>query len=170
MICAPAGATAHLRGLLPAYMVPQHFVALQELPLLPNGKIDRNALPPPVPGEEGAVAASPTGVTGAAADPRVAYLAAVWSELLGSPAGPDDNFFDLGGHSMLAVQMAGRVEKDTGHRIRLIRLGAQTLAQVASELPPPRVEEEAAPANARVGGRIGSGLRRLFGRTAGPAA
>lgn len=153
-----AALRAHLRELLPAYMLPQHFVVLEEIPLLPNGKIDRNALLPPVAKEE-AVSPSPS-ATGAAADQRVRYLSEIWSELLGLPAGPDDNFFELGGHSMLAVQMANRVERDTGKRIKLIRLGAETLAQVAAVLPVPG--QGAVPANG-VGGRISSGLRRLFG-------
>ena len=61
---------------------------------------------------------------------------------------------------MLAVQMASRVERDTGHRIKLIRLGAETLAQVAADLPFPTEEPQAL---AGMGGRIGRGLRRLFG-------
>jgi hypothetical protein len=80
------------------------------------------------------------------------------------PAGADDNFFELGGHSMLAVQMASRVERDTGVRIKLIRLGAETLAQVAAGLPV--AAAESAP-SAGVGGRISNGLRRLFGLAAG---
>jgi hypothetical protein len=154
---------AHLRDLLPAYMLPQHFIVLRELPLLPNGKIDRNALPPPAAREETAAATLPD-VAGAAADPRVRYLMEVWSELLGLPAGPEDNFFELGGHSMLAVQMASRVERDTGHRIKLIRLGAETLGQVAADLPAPAATAPVAAA----GSRITTGLRRLFG-LAGPA-
>jgi len=149
----------HLRDLLPAYMLPQHFIVLDELPLLPNGKIDRHALPAPIREEGSAI---PVHVDAASLDPRVRYLSEVWSELLGLPAGPDDNFFDLGGHSMLAVQMASRVERDTGHRIKLIRLGAETLAQVAAGLPAPAEE-----AKERVGGKISSGLRRLFGLAAG---
>jgi amino acid adenylation domain-containing protein len=158
-----AALRAHLRELLPAYMLPQHFVVLDEIPLLPNGKIDRNALLPPVAKEE-AVSPSPS-ATGAAADPRIRYLSEIWSELLGLPAGPDDNFFELGGHSMLAVQMANRVERDTGKRIKLIRLGAETLAQVAAGLPVPA--EAAAVSASGVGGRISSGLRRFFGFSGG---
>ncbi|QSX77689.1 non-ribosomal peptide synthetase/type I polyketide synthase [Agrilutibacter solisilvae] len=135
---------AHLRDLLPAYMLPQHFVVLDTIPLLPNGKIDRNALPPPVAREEGAPALSPD-ATGAAADPRVRYLADIWTELLGTQAGPDDNFFELGGHSMLAVQMAVRVERDTGHRIKLIRLGAQTLSQRWPAICPHRLNRPRRP-------------------------
>ncbi|GAB3094388.1 non-ribosomal peptide synthetase [Lysobacter terrae] len=150
---------AHLRDLLPAYMLPQHFLVLDELPLLPNGKIDRHALPSPT--HEESHAATAVAQDDASIDPRIRYLAQVWSELLGLPAGMDDNFFELGGHSMLAVQMASRVERDTGHRIKLIRLGAETLAQVAAGLPAPAEAE--APAVRENRGRISSGLRRLFG-------
>jgi amino acid adenylation domain-containing protein len=153
----------HLRDLLPAYMVPQHFVVLDELPLLPNGKIDRNSLPAPAQAAKAAPSIAHD-TDAAAVDPRVRYLAEVWTELLGLPAGADDNFFELGGHSMLAVQMASRVERDTGVRIKLIRLGAETLAQVAAGLPV--VAAESAPP-AGVGGRISNGLRRLFGLAAG---
>lgn len=59
---------------------------------------------------------------------------------------------------MLAVQMASRVERDTGHRIKLIRLGAETLGEVASRLPVSAESHES-----RVGARIGNGLLRLFG-------
>ncbi|MFC5578028.1 amino acid adenylation domain-containing protein [Lysobacter niabensis] len=156
-----AALRAHLRELLPSYMLPQHFVVLDEIPLLPNGKVDRNALPSPVAKEEGA---SPRPTAESVADPRVRYLSEIWSELLGLPAGPDDNFFELGGHSMLAVQMASRVERDTGQRIKLIRLGAETLAQVATALPLPN---DAPGPEARAGGRISSGLRRLFGLSEG---
>ncbi|MDR7098650.1 amino acid adenylation domain-containing protein [Lysobacter niabensis] len=155
-----AALRAHLRELLPAYMLPQHFVVLDEIPLLPNGKVDRKALPPAVAMD--AAAPSPSSAIGADIDPRVRYLSDVWSGLLGLPAGPDDNFFDLGGHSMLAVQMASRVERDTGHRIKLIRLGAETLAQVAAALPVPT--DETTPG---ASGRISNKLRRLFRRTSG---
>ncbi|QNP40684.1 non-ribosomal peptide synthetase [Lysobacter solisilvae (ex Woo and Kim 2020)] len=159
-----AALRVHLRELLPAYMLPQHFVVLDELPLLPNGKIDRNALPSPA--RETGIAAPVEAAVAVNVDPRVRYLSQVWTELLGLAAGPDDNFFELGGHSMLAVQMATRVERDTGHRIKLIRLGAETLAQVAAELPLPADD---AAKEARSGGRISSGLRRLFGFAAGSA-
>jgi len=151
-----AALRTHLKDLLPAYMLPQHFVVLDALPLLPNGKVDRNALPQPASAGDAAIVAKAG--TSPSVDPRVRYLAGIWSELLGFPAGADDNFFELGGHSMLAGQMASRVERETGHRIKLIRLGADTLAQVAMGLPQP------APARPPgVGGRIGDRLRRLFG-------
>ncbi|MEN1927037.1 non-ribosomal peptide synthetase/type I polyketide synthase [Luteimonas qiangzhengi] len=148
----------YLRGQLPAYMVPQHFVVLAALPLLPNGKVDRHALPVPS-AQSSQVPHEAARVT----DPRVLYLSEVWSRLLGMPAGPEDNFFDLGGHSMLAVQMANRVERETGVRIKLIRLGAETLAQVAEGLP---MAADAAGQTSGFRARIGNGMRRLFRRTA----
>jgi amino acid adenylation domain-containing protein len=159
-----AALRSHLRAALPAYMVPQHFVVLDALPLLPNGKIDRNALPLPS-AEQNADAQDAQDAKRAELpdEPRVRYLADVWTELLGIEPGPDDNFFDLGGHSMLAVQMVNRVARETGTSLKLIRLGAETLAQLAADLP----AEGAAPVPAaNAGGRIGSGLRRLFGLAA----
>jgi acyl-coenzyme A synthetase/AMP-(fatty) acid ligase len=155
---------AQLRDVLPAYMVPQHIVALDALPVLPNGKVDRHALPRPL-SAPGPVEAGVATQSEQALDPRVRYLIDVWSELLGTRAGPDDNFFDLGGHSMLAVQMANRVARDTGVRIKLIRLGAETLARIAADLPDAAPSQVAAPG---VGGRIGSGLRRLLGLPGAP--
>jgi hypothetical protein len=124
---------AHLKATLAAYMIPRHFVSLDALPLAADGTVDREALPDPQ-------AALPNAPAAAAApredhDARTEYLAGVWSQLLGKDAGPHDNFFDLGGHSMLAVQMANRVKVDTGVRIQLMTLATQTLAQIASELP-----------------------------------
>ena len=124
---------AHLKATLAAYMIPRHFVSLDSLPLAADGTIDRDALPDPQ-------AALPSAPVAAAAprddhDARTEYLAGVWSQLLGKDVGAHDNFFDLGGHSMLAVQMANRVKVDTGVRIQLMTLATQTLAQIASELP-----------------------------------
>ncbi|WP_052107768.1 non-ribosomal peptide synthetase [Aerolutibacter daejeonensis] len=151
----------HLRGLLPAYMLPQHFVVLDAIPHLPNGKVDRAALPAPASSQtEPPATDTPT----AEADPRVRYLAEVWTELLGVPATSHDNFFELGGHSMLAVQMAARVERETGHRIKLIRLGVETLEQVAFGLPH---ASEARTSTRTAGTRLGSGLRRLLGMASG---
>jgi amino acid adenylation domain-containing protein len=154
----------HLRSKLPAYMIPQHFVVLDALPLLPNGKIDRSALPAPTSPPSSVQATADAGHAleshEGRMDPRVRYLCDVWSEFLGLPAGPDDNFFDLGGHSMLAVQMANRVARDTGVRIKLIRLGSETLSQVAASLP----HREPAPVSTvGAGARFREGLRRLLG-------
>ncbi|HEU4773627.1 MAG TPA: amino acid adenylation domain-containing protein [Lysobacter sp.] len=133
----PLGMRARLKTVLPDYMVPQHLVVLDAMPLLPNGKLDRKALPAPV-----APVVAPVMVVDEAPDARVAYLIQVWSDLLGIEVGSEDNFFDLGGHSMLAVQMANRVARDTGTRIRLISLATQALSQVAADLPDPEAPTE----------------------------
>jgi thioesterase domain-containing protein/acyl carrier protein len=100
----------HLQGRLPVYMVPATFVALDGLPLLPNGKVDRRALPPPDPIAPAAPAAG--------AKPREAIereLVRIWEEVLGvEDIGVLDNFFDLGGHSLLAIKLFDRIEKECG--------------------------------------------------------
>ncbi len=94
---------------LPAHMVPSVFVRLDALPLLPNGKTDRAALPEPG-GERGDGPAYRAPV-----DEAERALAAMWESLLGvRPVGLDDDFFRLGGHSMLAVRLAVRVRERFG--------------------------------------------------------
>ncbi|RZU76658.1 amino acid adenylation domain-containing protein [Micromonospora kangleipakensis] len=95
-----------LKQRLPEYMVPAAFVSLDALPLTSNGKLDRRALPAPVAARESAVElVEPR-------DPTERTLARIWSEVLGVPAlGIDDDFFDLGGHSMLATQVVARIRK-----------------------------------------------------------
>jgi hypothetical protein len=146
----------HLRTTLAAYMIPRLFMVLDSLPLAADGTVDRNALPDPL----AAVPAAPAAVAAPRGDrdARTDYLAGVWSQLLGKDVGPNDNFFDLGGHSMLAVQMANRVKTDTGARIQLMTLATQTLAQIASELP---MAAKAAPVglSARLVGNLKGMLR-----------
>jgi acyl carrier protein len=96
-----------LKARLPEHMVPTSFVILDELPLLPNGKIDRRALPAP----EAARPDLPHAFV-APRTPAERALAGVWSDLLGLPQiGIHDNFFDLGGHSLLATQLISRVRE-----------------------------------------------------------
>jgi len=95
-------------------------------------------------------------------DPRAIYLRGLWKELLGVEVGAQDNFFDLGGNSMLAVQMSSRVAKDTGVRIQLMRLAAMSLAQIAADLPT-RISRED---KSGVGARMARQMKRLL-RTPG---
>ena len=102
----------HLASLLPDYMQPSAFVAVKELPRTPSGKIDRKALPAPDvkrPELDVAFAAPQTGVQ--------KTLANVWADLLGiDRVGIDDNFFDLGGNSLLSIQAVAQLE---GHGLKL---------------------------------------------------
>jgi amino acid adenylation domain-containing protein/FkbM family methyltransferase/non-ribosomal peptide synthase protein (TIGR01720 family) len=87
---------------LPDYMIPSAIVVLDRLPTLPNGKLDRRALPPPEP-----VAAAAANRAPRTATERV--LADVWRDVLGRPSiGIDDNFFELGGDSILSIQIVAR--------------------------------------------------------------
>jgi surfactin family lipopeptide synthetase C len=88
---------AYLQAQLPAYMIPSFFVPLKQFPLTPNGKIDRNALPPPEAPVPTAPMLPKTGVEQA--------IAAVWQQVLNvEKVGIHDNFFDLGGNSLLLVK------------------------------------------------------------------
>ncbi|MFK4189532.1 amino acid adenylation domain-containing protein [Streptomyces sparsogenes] len=91
-----------LRGVLPGYMVPAAVVVLEEVPLTPNGKVDRKALPVPAQAGPGRAQAGPDALT---TDTERA-VAAVWRRVLGVPlVGPRDNFFDLGGNSLLMMHV-----------------------------------------------------------------
>jgi hypothetical protein len=147
----------HLKASLPSYMVPRHFVLLDALPRGADGSVDRAALPDPFAAEAAPVAPAAAGA--GAEDPRIAYLSGLWSQLLGRPVAAGDNFFDLGGHSMLAVQMANRVKLDTGARIQLMTLASQTLAQIAAELPAIAAKPQASGFGARLVGNLRGMLR-----------
>ncbi|WP_099823306.1 MupA/Atu3671 family FMN-dependent luciferase-like monooxygenase [Oceaniglobus indicus] len=98
-----------LEGVLPAIMVPAHFVTLDTLPLTPNRKIDRKALPEPVQRR----AMSPANTAAAPVSGRQGAIAAIWSRILSvADIRPDDNFFSLGGHSLLAVQAHREIRAD----------------------------------------------------------
>lgn len=117
--CGPQTPTAadglrpFLQSRLPDYMVPSAFVTLDALPLSPNGKVDRRALPAP----DGARPEfQKTHI--APRDHTERELAKVWEEVLGvRPVGVGDKFFDLGGHSLLAVQLVTRIENRLGKRL-----------------------------------------------------
>jgi amino acid adenylation domain-containing protein len=95
----------HLQATLPAYMIPSVFVTLTELPRLPNGKVNRKALPAPDrAGLEAAYLAPRT--------PTEEILAGLWARVLNlERVGIHDNFFELGGHSLKATQLVSRVRE-----------------------------------------------------------
>ncbi|WPZ32673.1 amino acid adenylation domain-containing protein [Thalassobaculum sp. OXR-137] len=96
---------AELRADLPDYMVPAHLIVLDALPLNANGKLDRKALPEPAPG------AAPEDYT-PPRTPRETVLAGIWAAVLGRDrVGRDDNFFALGGDSILSVQIVAQARR-----------------------------------------------------------
>ena len=122
-----AALRAALRERLPEYMVPSFFVSLPTLPLDPNGKPDRRALPEPervAAGEEEAAAPH---------SPAEELLADLWAEVLRvERVSPDDDFFALGGHSLLATQLVARARRTLGVELPLRALfDAPTPARLA---------------------------------------
>gem|GEM_PF-5341999 len=111
-------------------MQPQQYVELTAVPLLANGKVNRQGLPAPVPSLH--ETASDEALHSLSTDTQK-LLASVWQELLNvNHVQPHDNFFDLGGHSLLAVQAIAKMEKMTGKRINPRRYIFETLAQLAN--------------------------------------
>jgi amino acid adenylation domain-containing protein len=106
---------AAVRAELPAYMVPSAFVALDALPMTPSGKVDRRALPAP--------RASGPAAPAVPLSRRERALAEVWRQVLGTDAvGPDDNFFDLGGNSLLLIRLADRLREAMGVTVTAVEL------------------------------------------------
>ena len=117
--------SSYLKDKLPSYMIPV-LVTLHKLPLTPNGKLDRRALPPP----------ERTGLAEAFEGPRNSVerlLAEVWTEVLGvERVSIYDNFFDLGGHSLTALQVVARLRNRLSVYVKPNELAFQTLGQLAA--------------------------------------
>ncbi|GAA1591043.1 non-ribosomal peptide synthetase [Actinoplanes couchii] len=106
----PAELRAFAGEHLPAYMVPAAVVSIDEIPLLPSGKVDRSQLPEPA-------VTRPTPVAGARLldEPVVRMIAAIWADLLDvEVVGPHDDFFELGGHSLLVTRVMSRIREAFG--------------------------------------------------------
>jgi thioesterase domain-containing protein/acyl carrier protein len=121
---------SYLAKRLPEYMIPAAFVFLDELPRLPSGKVDQRRLPAPE---------RPAKLSDGFVAPRdliELQLAQVWEEVLGiEPIGVRDNFFDLGGHSILAARLMSRIERAFGTKLPLVTLfKSPTIEHLASLL------------------------------------
>jgi len=145
-----------LKEKLPEYMVPAMVVLLEVLPVMPNGKVDRRALPAPDrsrPELEKAFVAP--------RDDLELQLAQIWEEVLGvRPVGVRDNFFELGGHSLLAVRLFALIEKRLGKKLPLTAIfqGA-TVEHLAGVLRQPATS---GPQSSLVPLQPGGGKRPLF--------
>ena len=126
-VLAPISLRKHLRARLPEYMVPQYFLPMEQIPLMPNGKIDRSKLPVPV------VTESPIGQHEAPSDPIETAIAEIWTNLIGParPIGRADKFFEMGGHSLLALQALRQIENKLGVRLDLRVLFQESLIDIA---------------------------------------
>lgn len=106
-VLSPAALRGALREELPEHMIPSHIVVLTALPLTPNAKVDRKALPAP----EQVTAASEVPFVPPSSEVEET-IASVWREVLNIPrVGTAENFFDLGGHSLLAIQAHRRLKE-----------------------------------------------------------
>ncbi|MGW0927659.1 non-ribosomal peptide synthase/polyketide synthase [Streptomyces sp. NPDC002644] len=112
---------------LPPHMVPSVFVPLDRLPLTPNGKLDRRALPAPGP------ATAPAGPRTAPRTDTERRVARIWADVLGVPeVGTDDNFFHLGGDSILSMQVVSRLRGAGLHVTTRDLFAHQTVAALAA--------------------------------------
>ena len=129
----------HLRARLPEHMIPRVFVTLSALPMTPNRKIDRKALPAP---HRHPVVVAP------AARPEGALeetIAAVWREVLELPdVGVDTNFADLGGHSLAMVQVLGRLKERVDASVTLVDLFRHTTIRALARFLAASGREDAA--------------------------
>ncbi|MFJ4454605.1 amino acid adenylation domain-containing protein [Pseudomonas sp. NPDC089392] len=102
-----------LRKHLPEYMVPAYFMLLEQLPLTPNGKLDRKLLPRPDAGQLREAHVPPV-------TPLEQQVAAIWASVLEvGQVGLSDNFFSLGGHSLIATQVTSRIQEQAGLPVSL---------------------------------------------------
>ena len=106
-----------LKEKLPDYMIPSVFITLESLPLNPNGKVDRQALPiPDTQLDQFSSYLAPR-------DDLERQLTAIWEKTLGvSPIGIQDNFFDLGGHSLLGIQLFNQIKKQLNQALPIATL------------------------------------------------
>jgi amino acid adenylation domain-containing protein len=158
---SPAALRAFLAERLPSYLVPEHLVPMDALPWTPNGKVDKAALPKPAPPEPGAGGPA-EGTPGAPARSETQRrIAVLWQDLLGVGAvGPGDDFFGLGGHSLLVAKMLAQVDDALGCSVPLsVFLAQPTLAGLAAAVDDP---------GSWVGGGAGAGADCGAAGSSGP--
>ncbi len=155
---SPARLREHLARELPAYMIPSAYVELGALPLTHGGKVDERALPEPAP-----VAQAPQAPLASELERR---LAGLWCETLRlERVGAEDNFFDLGGHSLLLAQVQHLLKSRLGHDVPMVKLFEfPTVRALAGYLQGQDDGGEAAAAREQRQAQRQSGRARLLGR------
>lgn len=119
----------YLRSRLPEYMVPNSMLELDALPMTPNGKIDRKNLPDPSGNSAHEEEYVPP------RNKAEEYVAELWKEALGvGRVGVHDNFFNIGGHSLLSMRLIARIRRETGVRLSPRTVLLNTLSQIAQEV------------------------------------
>ncbi|WP_460320745.1 amino acid adenylation domain-containing protein [Paenibacillus sp. YSY-4.3] len=168
LVCEGELSAAEIRGYLseylPDYMIPSHWVFMDQLPLTANGKVHRQALPEP---EE---SLAYEGVYVAPRNEVEQKLADLWSDVLGVPAaGVNDHFFELGGHSLTALKLVSEVKKQFQVQLPLADVfQAPVLAEMAARIGGNAAGEDAAvdiaiePAPAAEYYPVSSAQKRLF--------
>ncbi|MFE9621314.1 phosphopantetheine-binding protein, partial [Streptomyces sp. NPDC006384] len=112
---------------LPDYMIPSLYVQVDAIPLTANGKLDHRALPTPDH--------TTTDTHVAPRTPAEERIAAIWMDLLGKSAGVHDGFFEVGGHSILAVRLVSRLRQDFDLDLPIrVVFERPTIAQIAAEI------------------------------------
>jgi hypothetical protein len=121
---------ASLARVLPSYMLPSAVVSVDQLPLTRSGKVDRARLPPPDAGP------ARDEISAAPRDDDEQRLVSIWTALLpGRRFGVTDGFFDIGGHSLVAVQLVSRIKEQWALDFPLIRVFQKpTIAEQAEEI------------------------------------
>ncbi|MFJ9178091.1 amino acid adenylation domain-containing protein [Streptomyces sp. NPDC102360] len=121
-----ADLAAHCAARLPEYMIPATFTALDAVPVNANGKVDRRALPAPDGSADDGGHIAPSG-------PVEERIGEIWTELLGVQAGAHDNFFHVGGNSILAIRLISRIQQEfeIDFAVRTVFEGP-TVAQLAA--------------------------------------
>ncbi|AZC19691.1 non-ribosomal peptide synthetase [Pseudomonas sp. CMR5c] len=105
-----------LKARMPDYMLPTHLMFLAQMPLTPNGKLDRKGLPQPDASQMQQAYVAPQ-------SELEQQIAAIWAEVLRLPqVGLNDNFFEVGGHSLLAIQITSRVQAELGLEVPLVEV------------------------------------------------
>jgi amino acid adenylation domain-containing protein len=134
-LLADSDVRRHLAARLPDYMIPTVFVPISALPLSPNGKLDRSALPTPASAN---LLQNPSDAQrgSSQSDPLQHQIAAMVASLLGrASVAEEENFFMAGGHSMLGVQLVARIRDAFGVKLTLRQLfKAPTVAALSAEV------------------------------------